>query len=72
MIAQRELELLRGLAVRAEAGRPGGGERCVAEHRGTIPAPLGVMCQPPVVVRPRRRQFGERPRMETAAQGPGK
>ena len=72
MVTQRELDLLGGLAVRAEARRPGGGERRVAEHRGTIPAPRGVVRQPPVVARPRRRQFGKRPRMETGAQGPGK
>jgi hypothetical protein len=58
---QCQPELLRGLAVRAEAGGAGGGERGVPQHRGTVAAARGVVRQPPVVMRAPRGQARERP-----------
>jgi hypothetical protein len=49
VVAQRQLELIRSLAMRAETCRPGGGERRVAEYPGPITAPRGMVRQPPVV-----------------------
>ena len=65
MVPQRQLELLRGLAVRAETGGAGSGERGVPQHCGAVTCARGMVCQPPVVVRAARRQLRERPGVGT-------
>jgi hypothetical protein len=62
---QRQLELLRGLAVRAETGGAGRGERGVPHHRGAVACARSMVCQLPVVVRAVRRQLRERPGVGT-------
>ncbi len=71
VVAQRQPELIRRFAVRAETGRPGGGGRRVAQHHRPVAAPRGVVRQPPVVTRPARRQQRQRPGMDAGPQGRG-
>jgi hypothetical protein len=49
VVAQRQLELFRRLAMRAQPCCPGSGRRRVAEHCGPVAAPGGVVSQQPVV-----------------------
>jgi hypothetical protein len=59
--AQRQPELVRGLAVRAQTRGPCRGERSVMDYPGAVAAACGVVRQPPVVGRAPRYQLGQRP-----------